>query len=67
MRKAGLFFGAMLYGTSWTVALINLLASAVALSEGRSLVDYLPMILLPLGIVLYIHHLAGWFPFQHRA
>ncbi len=65
-QKLGTFFAAMLYGASWFVALINLLAAVLALQEGASPLSYLPMILLPAGIVLYIHHMAGWFPFRNR-
>ena len=66
MQKPGVFLAAMLYGTSWAVGLLNLWAALVALEVGLSPVDYLPMILLPLGIILFVHFVAGWFPFRHR-
>ncbi len=67
MKKVGVFFGAMLYGTCWVVGLVNLVALALGLQEGQSPFNYLSMIVMPLAIIIYIHHLAGWFPFHHRA
>jgi len=57
----------MLYGASWIIGLLNLLAAVVALPEGRNPLEYLSMILLPFGVILYVHHLAGWYPFHRRA
>ena len=66
VKKVGVFFGAMLYGTCWIVALMNLAALALAFQGGHNPLDYLFMVLFPLAIILYIHHLAGWFPFRQR-
>ncbi len=66
VRRLSLFFAAMLYGASWFVVLANVLVTVLSLQEGLNPVSYLPMILLPAGIILYIHHLAGWFPFRNR-
>lgn len=66
VQKGRIFFGAMLYGTSWIVGLINLLAAILALSEGNDSIGYLPMILMPFSIILLVHQLNGWFPFRRR-
>lgn len=67
MKKVSIFLGSMLYGTCWTVSIINLAALVLGLAEGRSPFDYLSMILIPAAIILYFHHLAGWFPFHRQA
>jgi hypothetical protein len=67
VKKVGVFFGAMLYGTCWVVGLMNLAALMLGLPEGQNPFNYLSMILMPLAIILYIHHLAGWFPFGRQA
>lgn len=64
MRKGAIFFGAMLYGTSWVVGLINLVAAVLTLAEGGDPVGYLPMLLMPLGFILFVHQINGWFPFR---
>lgn len=64
MRKGAIFFGAMLYGTSWIVGLVNLAAASFAAIEGRSPAGYVPMILMSFGLILFIHRINGWFPFQ---
>jgi len=46
---------------------MNLAALMLGLPEGQNPFNYLSMILMPLAIILYIHHLAGWFPFGRQA
>ncbi len=66
MRKTNLFLVAVIYGAAWFVGPLNLLAAVQALQGGDNASAYLPMILLPFGIILYVHHMAGWFPFRRR-
>lgn len=56
----------MLYGASWFVVLVNLLATILALREGQNPVGYLPALLVAFGIIAFVHQTAGWFPFRRR-
>ena len=67
LKKGAIFFSAMLYGTSWVVGLINLFAAIAATLEGSPFFGYLPMILMPFGIVILIHQVNGWFPFRRQS
>ncbi len=64
MQKIGTFFAAMLYGASWIVVLIDLLAIAAATQEGGSIAGYLPALIGALVVITMVHYAAGWFPFR---
>jgi hypothetical protein len=66
MGRVGVFLAATLYGASWIAAAINLVAIVVSLGAGQEVVGFLPVLLASLGVILYIHHLAGWPPFGRR-
>ncbi len=67
MQKIGTFLAAMLYGASWVVVLIDLLAVAGAVHQGSSIVGYLPTLIGGLVVIVMVHHAAGWFPFRRQA
>lgn len=55
----------MLYGASWIVLLIDILAVATATQQGSTVTGYLPTLLGALVVILMVHYTAGWFPFRH--
>lgn len=67
MRKAGTFLAAMLYGASWVVVLINLVAIVASFASGGGLAGSLPSFLGAIAVILYMHYQAGWFPFRRQS
>lgn len=66
MAKVGVFLAAVLYGASWVVVLVNLVAVASSFQTGRDAIGYLPTLLAGLGVILFVHYSAGWFPFSRK-
>lgn len=66
MTKPTTFLIAILYGASWFVGPVNLLAAIAALRGGENPFAYLSTIVLSFGIILFIHSKLGWFPFRRR-
>ncbi len=66
MKKTNTFVVAVLYGGSWFVGPLNLVAAILALHEGRNPTEYLPTILLSFAIIVLVHRLLRWFPFRRR-
>ncbi len=63
-KTVGTFLAAMLYGASWIVVLIDLLAILGAAQQGGSVAGYLPTMVGGLIVIAMIHYSAGWFPFR---
>ncbi len=64
MSRPLTFMVAVLYGMSWRVGPLSVLAAVFAASEGRSPTDFLSTIALAFGLILFIHYRMGWPPFR---
>lgn len=61
-----MFLVATVYGAAWFVGPVNLLAFVLSLLERQNPIGFIPMIVVPFGIILQVHHRLGWFPFRRR-
>lgn len=45
---------------------LYVLTAILTISEGGTALGYVPSILGPFGVILYIHNKMGWFPFHRK-
>ncbi|MGE5619419.1 MAG: hypothetical protein ACM3US_09190 [Sphingomonadaceae bacterium] len=66
MSRPMMFLVATVYGASWIVGPLNLLAFVLNALELKNPIGFIPMIVVPFGIILQVHYRLGWFPFRPR-
>ncbi|MHB8992972.1 MAG: hypothetical protein ACYC66_15225 [Chloroflexota bacterium] len=67
MSRPMQFLAAAVYGISWVVGLLNLLAFVLNLLAGENPFGLIPAMLATFGFILLVHSRLGWFPFHGRS
>jgi hypothetical protein len=56
----------LLYGVCWVMGPLYILTAVLTISEGGNPIGFIPSIIGPFGVILYIHNKMGWYPFRKK-